>query len=75
MPELVDGENILLADDGEGIAAQIARAADDVALRRRIGAAGLDTLRRVFNPERVVGEMIARMRKLDLEAERRRAAS
>ncbi len=64
MPELVDGENILLADNGDEIADQIARAARDVALRRRLGAAGLATLRTLFNPADNVGEMARRMRAL-----------
>jgi glycosyltransferase involved in cell wall biosynthesis len=64
MPELVDGENILLADDGEGIAEQIARAAQDLALRRRLGAAGLATLRTLFDPADNVAQMADRMRTL-----------
>ncbi len=64
MPELIDGENILLADDGESVAEQIERAAGDVALRRRIGAAGMQTLHTIFHPEAVVNEMARRMRAL-----------
>ncbi len=74
MPELVDGENILLADNGDEIADQIARAARDVALRRRLGAAGLATLRTLFNPADNVEEMARRMRALLRPHRTRRAA-
>jgi len=62
MPELMDGKNILLADDGPGIAEQIARAAADAPLRRRLARAGIDTLRTLFRPETVVEEMAALIR-------------
>lgn len=64
MPELVDDKNILLADSGEEIAAQIERAARDRGLRRRLGAAGLETLRTLFRPEDNVADMARRMRAL-----------
>lgn len=64
MPELVHGENILLGDDGDQIAELIAMAGTDHALRRRIGQAGADTLRRCFRPEDRVHEMGARIHTL-----------
>lgn len=68
MPELIDGENILLADDADEMAKLIATAGRDRALRRRIGMAGAETLRRYFNPETNIHEMGMRIH--DLVAER-----
>lgn len=64
MPELVHGENILLGDSGEELAKLIAQAGRDPALRRRIGAAGLQTLRTSFHPRDKVARMAEDMRAL-----------
>jgi len=57
MPELVHRENILLAEDGVEMAALIAKAGADRALRRRIGQNALRTLRELFSPADAVAAM------------------
>lgn len=57
MPELRDGENCLLGDDGASIAAHVARAARDEALRRRLAEAGRATYAKRFAPEMVAAEL------------------
>ncbi len=64
MPELVHGENILLADSSEEIAELIAEVGADRQLRRRIGRAGLKTLRELFHPGDAVSKMASDMRQL-----------
>lgn len=50
IPELVDGRNALLADDGSGLAAACVRIARDDALRCRLGAAARTTYEESFAP-------------------------
>jgi hypothetical protein len=57
MPELVHEENILLGCTAEDIAALVARAGTDAALRARIGAGGKRTLAESFNPVHVARVM------------------
>jgi GT2 family glycosyltransferase len=48
---LVDGEDVLVADDPDAFADAIVRACEDDALWRRLAAAGLENTRRHFAPE------------------------
>ncbi|MDA1308257.1 MAG: glycosyltransferase family 4 protein [Proteobacteria bacterium] len=64
MPELIDGENILLADSGEEIAELIEQAATDHTLRRRIDRAGYETLMTKFRPDLCTAAMARHMRVL-----------
>jgi hypothetical protein len=58
MPELVHGENCLLAETPAGIAGQIDRALRDPDLRRRIGAAARATYDAAYAPHRVAGRLL-----------------
>jgi glycosyltransferase involved in cell wall biosynthesis len=64
MPELVHDHNILLASDADHMAELIERAGSDRALRRRIGTAAVETLRKDFNPEINIHEMGERIHAL-----------
>lgn len=54
MPELENGANVLLADDASGVVETIVRAAADRGLRRRLGAEGVATLKKYYEPAAVV---------------------
>jgi glycosyltransferase involved in cell wall biosynthesis len=62
MPEIIDGQTALLADDAEGLADAIARAAADRALCRKIGEGGWETYRTLFRAESVAPEIVERLR-------------
>lgn len=53
MPEIVHGENALVADTPDEMAEMIARAAGDAGLRRKIGEGGQRTLDELFHPKLV----------------------
>jgi hypothetical protein len=72
MPELKHNENVLLADTPEEMAALVAVAAEDKALRRRIGWAGFKTVGTLFRPDTLMAEMGHRIR--GLVADRHRSA-
>ncbi|MBB5519548.1 glycosyltransferase family 4 protein [Amphiplicatus metriothermophilus] len=59
--ELVDGEEILLADieDAEGVAAQVGRLVEDANLRRRVAAAGRAAAERLLSLDRIVDDTLA----------------
>lgn len=57
MPEIQNERNALLAEDADDIVSQIARAASDRGLRRRMGRQGVATLADVFSPARVVARI------------------
>ncbi|MCM0018619.1 MAG: glycosyltransferase [Tagaea sp.] len=59
MPELRDGENCLLGDDGKSIAAHVARASRDADLRRRLAEAGRATYAKRFAPDAVAADLMA----------------
>lgn len=58
MPELRDGENCLLGDDGASIAAHVADAARDGDLRRRLAEAGRATYAKRFAPDAVAADLL-----------------
>lgn len=62
MPEIQNERNALLADDADGIVAQIVRAASDRNLRREIGRQGVATLTGVFSPYKVVDRISSEIR-------------
>jgi glycosyltransferase involved in cell wall biosynthesis len=64
MPEIEHNNNALLASDLDGIVAEIARAADDRVLRRRLGDGGIATLKRHFSPARVAERLIQQIDKV-----------
>jgi Glycosyl transferases group 1 len=59
MPELRDGENCLLGDNGASIAALVVRAARDGDLRRRLAEAGRITYAKRFAPAAVAADLLA----------------
>jgi glycosyltransferase involved in cell wall biosynthesis len=59
MPELAHDENVLLGRTPDEIAALIARAAEDAALRERIGRGGFDTFQAYYRSDMVVPRMLA----------------
>jgi glycosyltransferase involved in cell wall biosynthesis len=61
MPEIVHGRNALFGTDGDSIAAAIAQAASDPALRRRIGEGGWETYRTQFRAGQVAADIAARL--------------
>jgi glycosyltransferase involved in cell wall biosynthesis len=61
MPEVVHGENALLAETGAELAEQAAAATADEELRRRIGEGGRRTYEREFRPEIVIGRVVDRI--------------
>jgi hypothetical protein len=61
LPELVDGENVLLGDSGERIAAAVVRAVGDPHLRRRLGENARRTYEQNFRPEVAARELIDRL--------------
>jgi glycosyltransferase involved in cell wall biosynthesis len=62
MPELVHGENALLASSADEFAENVRSALDDRELRERLGTAGQRTLLEKFRPERVCTDLEQRMR-------------
>jgi len=52
-----DGEDILLADDAEGLAAAIVRLHQDPALWARLAGGGVDNIRRYFSVDAVCGSI------------------
>ncbi|MFN3399042.1 MAG: glycosyltransferase [Ferrovibrio sp.] len=58
MPELRHGENCLLADTPDGIAAEIDTALRDPALRRRLGAAARQTYENCYAPGQVARQLV-----------------
>ena len=48
---LVDGQDVLVADDAGGFAEAVLRAYDDEALWSRLSAGGLENTRRHFSPD------------------------
>lgn len=58
MPEVVHGENALLGETADEIAASLAAVLEDTALRRRIGDAGRRTFERVFRPRDVIARAL-----------------
>jgi glycosyltransferase involved in cell wall biosynthesis len=63
-PELVHGENALLADNPDQMAIFVREAAQDRALRRRLGSAGGATLAAHYRSSNVVDEMAREIRQL-----------
>jgi glycosyltransferase involved in cell wall biosynthesis len=62
MPEIIDGDNALLGGDAREIAEHLLSTVLDAALRDRIGAAGRDTFVNDFTAERVVPQLLDRIR-------------
>jgi glycosyltransferase involved in cell wall biosynthesis len=65
LPELVDGENIVLAPPGDAadLAAAVRRLAADAALRQRIGA-GARALAEQFGWSRIAADTLGLYRKI-----------
>jgi len=61
MPELVDGENILLGDSAQEVVAKILKVYSERSLMKRIRFRGFETVRTLFAPELVVDEMYQTM--------------
>jgi len=61
MPELVHEQNVLLGDSPEQLAAEIARVANDAALRRKLGRVGYETVSTLFSPQAVVSDLSSRL--------------
>lgn len=61
LPEMVHDENALLGDSADEIAELVVQAADDKALRRRLGRAGYETYAGQFTAKSVVADLVARM--------------
>ncbi|WP_051924556.1 glycosyltransferase [Arenimonas donghaensis] len=57
---LVDGQDVLVADDADGFAEAVLRLHDDAALWTRLSEGGLENTRRHFSPE-VVGAPLRRL--------------
>jgi hypothetical protein len=62
MPEMVGGENCLLAETAAEIADMVAAVAPDGALRRRLSEAGYATFIDKFTASAVVNEIFGRVR-------------
>ncbi len=58
MPEVVHGQNALLGDTAEEIAAHLATVLEDAALRRRLGDAGRRTYDEIFTPRDVIARTL-----------------
>ena len=63
MPEIIDGENALLARSIEEFSQQIVRAGKDIALRRQIGQNGYETVTTLYHPEKIVTNLIKKIEK------------
>ena len=61
MPEIINGENALLGRSVEDFTHQIIRAGQDKTLRRRIGQNGFETVTTLYNPEKVVTDLIKKI--------------
>lgn len=61
LPEIVHGENSLLAPDGEGIARELVRAARDPGLRRSLGAKARRTYEERFHPRTAAARVVDRL--------------
>jgi hypothetical protein len=64
LPELRDGENALLASDGEGLAAAAARVGSEPDLGRVLGAGGRRTWERFFAPPVAAAAVEAELERL-----------
>lgn len=64
LPELVDGENVLIGCSGREIAEHIVRAARDPGLRRVLGRNGRTTYERSFHPSVAARELVERLERL-----------
>jgi hypothetical protein len=64
LPELVDGENVLLGPTGREIAQQLVRVARDGDLRRSIGRNGRRTYESNFHPSVAARELAERLERL-----------
>jgi glycosyltransferase involved in cell wall biosynthesis len=62
LPEMVHGENALLGESADEIAALVAQAAAHKPLRRRLGRNGYETYRRHFTADSVAEDILGRMR-------------
>lgn len=67
MPEMIHDKNILLASNGKDLAAQIARAIQDPALRRRIGTDARKTWETYYAPEKAIYKIAAEVERIALE--------
>jgi glycosyltransferase involved in cell wall biosynthesis len=66
IPELVHGENCLLADDGSGLADETLRALADPLLREQLGEAGRALYERAFGPEAAARPLVRKVEGLVL---------
>jgi len=64
IPEMIHGENALLAPDGAGLAAAIVRVFRDHNLRERLGFAARLTYERYFTPEVAASPIVAELERL-----------
>ena len=67
LPELVDGENVLLAAEGVGWADAIVRALNDSALRKQMGEKARETYEQCFTPAVAAGRIVAELERLAKE--------
>jgi len=72
IPELVDGQNALLASDGAGLARRVRQAAGDPALRARLGENGRQTFESFYTEDVAGRQFIAQAQKaIDIHKARR----
>lgn len=74
IPEMVHGENALVAGDGPGLAGAVVQALQDAGLRDRLGAAGRQTFERHFTPAVVGARLMAELERIAVGPPAGRAA-
>jgi glycosyltransferase involved in cell wall biosynthesis len=57
MPEVVDGHNVLAAEDPEALADRFVRAVNDASLRKRLGAAARQTFIECYSVDRATRDL------------------
>jgi glycosyltransferase involved in cell wall biosynthesis len=67
LPELLDGENVLLAAEGVGWADAIVRALNDSSLRKKVGENARRTYEQFFAPAVAGGRIVAELKRIALE--------
>ncbi len=58
IPEMIHGENALLAEDGNDLAKSVLRALGDLSLREKLGKAGRQTYEKYFSPSAAGGRIV-----------------
>lgn len=69
-PELIHGENILIAKSGRGLAEAVIRVLSDSALQKRLGANGRQTYEENFSPAVAGKKIVTELERIALECKK-----